>query len=75
VFCEGCEHGCKPEIVQKRSKQKTTQGSKQKQFNIHNHVRSSYKTLKTTLLCIENSEENIDLSCIYLAVHTSKEDF
>ena len=46
-----------------------TQESKQKQFHVHNHVRNSYKTCKSTLLCIGNSEENIDLSCIYLAVH------
>ena len=48
-----------------------TQESKQKQFHIHNHVCNSYKMHKSTLFCIENSEENIDLSCIYLAVLNS----
>ena len=49
--------------VLKKSKPKTAQESKQKQF----HVRKSYKTHESTLPCIGNSEENIDLSCIYLA--------
>ena len=49
--------------VLKKSKPKTAQESKQKQF----HVRKSYKTHESTLLCIGNSEENIDLSRIYLA--------
>ena len=58
VFWKSCEHGCEPEIVQKKSKQKMTQESKQKQFQVHNHVCNSYKTCKSTLLCIGNSEEN-----------------
>ena len=41
-----------------------TQESKQKQFHVH----KSYKTCKSTLLCIGNSQENIDLSRIYSAV-------
>ena len=49
--------------VLKKSKPKTAQESKQKQF----HVCKSYKTHESTLPCIGNSEENIDLSCIYLA--------
>ena len=32
------------------------------------HVRKSYKTRESTLSCIGNFEENIDLSHIYLAV-------
>ena len=32
------------------------------------HVRKSYKMSKSTLLCIGNFEENIDLSHIHLAV-------
>ena len=39
--------------------------SKQKQF----HVRKSYKTRKSTLFCIGNSEENIDRIHLELAVH------
>ena len=35
----------------------------QKQFHVH----KSYKTHESTLHCIGNSEENIDLSRIYLA--------
>jgi translation elongation factor EF-1alpha len=65
AFCKSCEF----EIVQKKLKQKTTQESKQKQFQVHNHVRKSYKMRKSTLLCIGNLEENIYLSRIYLAVH------
>ena len=38
--------------------------SKQKQFQ----VRKSCKTHKSTLFCIENFEENIDMSRIHLAV-------
>ena len=45
-----------------------TQESKQKQFQVHNHVGNSYKTRKSTLLRIGNSEEKLDLSRIYLAV-------
>ena len=45
-----------------------TQESKQKQFQVHNHVGNSYKTRKSTLLRIGNSEEKVDLSRIYLAV-------
>ena len=41
-----------------------TQESKEKQFRVH----KSYKMRKSTLLCIGNSSENIDLSRIYLAV-------
>ena len=37
---------------------------KKKQF----HVRKSYKTRESTLSCIGNFEENIDLSHIYSAV-------
>ena len=44
---------------------KTTQESKQKQF----HVPKSYKTRKLILLCIGNSEENIDRIHLELAVH------
>ena len=36
------------------------------------HVRKSYKTRESTLLCIGNFEENIDLSHIHLAVHFRK---
>ena len=68
MFCKSCEHGWEPEIAQKKSKQKTTQESKQKQFHVHNYFGNSYKTHKSTLSCIGNSEENIDLSIIYLAV-------
>ena len=68
LIIQNCKHGCEPEIVQKKSKQKTTQESKQKHFYVHNHVSNSYKTHKSTLLYIGISEENIDLSCIYLAV-------
>ena len=57
-------------LFKKESKQKMTQESKQKQFHVHNHVRNSYKTRKSTLSWIGNSEENIDLSRIYLAVHS-----
>ena len=68
LIIQNCKHGCEPEIVQKKSKQKTTQESKQKQFHIHNHFCNFYKTRKSRLSCIGNSEENIDLSRIYLAV-------
>ena len=44
------------------------QKSKQKQFHVQCSVHKSYKTQKWTSLCIENFEENIDPSCIYLAV-------
>ena len=60
MFCKCCE----PLIVLKKSKQKTTQKSKQKQF----HVCKSYRTPNSTLPCIGNSEENINLYCIHLAV-------
>ena len=33
------------------------------------HVHKSYKTHESTLLCIENLKETIDLSHIHLAVH------
>ena len=46
MFCKGCEHGCEPDTVQKKLKQKMTQGNKQKQFHIHNHDSNSYKTHK-----------------------------
>ena len=38
-----------------------TQESKQKQFQVHNHVGNSYITPKSTLLCIGNPEENLCL--------------
>lgn len=63
AFCKSFE----PEIVLEiKSKQKTTQASKQKLLQ----VRKSYKTRESTLSGIGNSEENIiiDLSHIYLAV-------
>ena len=56
AFCKICEH----EIVLQEGK------SKQKQFHIHVH--KSYKKCKSTLLCIGNFKENIDLSHIHLAV-------
>ena len=37
-------------LFKKKSKQKMTQESKQKQFQVHNHVGNSYKTRKSTLL-------------------------
>ena len=46
MFCKGCEHGCEPDTVQKKLKQKMTQGNKQKQFHIHNHDSNFYKTHK-----------------------------
>ena len=45
-------------LSKRKSKQKMTQETKQKQFYIHNHVRNSYKAGKPTLFCIGNSEEN-----------------
>ena len=32
------------------------------------HIQKSYKTCESTLSCIENFDENIDLSIIYLAI-------
>ena len=54
MFCKSCE----PEIVF---------------FLIRNlaeqfHVRKSYKTIESTLSCIEKSEKNIDRPHIHLAV-------
>ena len=63
MFCKSCE----PENVLKYSKQKTTHKSKQKQFQ----VRKSYKTCESTLSCVGNSEENINLSHISLPVNNS----
>ena len=51
-----------------KNQNKKHQESKQKQFQVHNHVCNSYKTGKSTSLCIGNLEENIDLSRIHLAV-------
>ena len=68
MFCKSFEHSREPDIAQKKSKQKTTHESKQKQFHIHNHFCNSYKMHKYTLSYNGNSEENIDLSRIYLAV-------
>ena len=42
--------------------------SKQKQFQVQIQVHKSYKTRKSTLSCIGNYEENIDLSLIHLTV-------
>ena len=36
------------------------------------HVRKSYKMRESTMLCIGNLEENINLSHIYLAVQLGK---
>ena len=44
-------------LFKKKSKQKMTQDSKQKQFQVHNHVRNSYKTRKSTLLCIQKKRQ------------------
>ena len=64
LFCKNYE----PEIALKKSKQYTTQENKQKLFQVH----KSCKRCESTLLCsIGNSEVNIDLSHIYLAVCTS----
>ena len=71
AFCKSCEHGCEPDIVQKEIKTKMTHESKQKQFHVHNHICNPYKTCKSTLSRIGNSEENIDLSRIYLSVQLS----
>ena len=50
MFCKSFEHGYEPEIVKKKKKKKKmTQESKQKQFQVHNHARNSYKTCKSTL--------------------------
>ena len=54
VFCNSCE----PEIVF------VLICTLAEQFHVH----KSYKTHESTLLCIENFEENIYLSHIYLAV-------
>ena len=56
VFCKSCE----PEIVF------ALICTLAEQF----HVCKSYKTRESTLLCIGNFEENMDLSDIYLAVPT-----
>ena len=54
MFCKSC----KPEIVI------VLICALAEQF----HVRKSYKTCESTLLCIGNFEENVDLSLIHLAV-------
>ena len=62
-FCKSWE----PEIVLIKIKtKKTTRESKQNQF----HVCKSYRTPNSTLSCIGNSEENINLYRIYVAVTT-----
>ena len=67
VFCKSCKPKCESEIVLKELEQKITQKSTWiKQFYVCILVRNSYKTRK--LLCIGNSEENIDMSQIYLPV-------
>ena len=54
VFCKSCEHEIVFVLI----------CTLVEQF----HVCKSYKTHESTLLCIGNFEENIDLSHIYLAV-------
>ena len=54
VFCKSCE----PEIVI------VLICTHAEQFHVH----KSYKTFESTLLCIDNLEENIDLSHIQLVV-------
>ena len=70
VFCKICVQEREPEIVPKKSKQKTAQESKQKNFmfTFRFLVHNAYKTRKSTMSWIGNSEENMDLSHIYLAV-------
>ena len=57
MFCKSCE----PEIVF------VLICTLAEQF----HVRKSYKMRESTLLCIGNFEENIDLSRIHLAVQVA----
>ena len=47
---------------------KNLQKSKQKQFHVQCSIHKSYKMRKWTTSCIGNFEENMDLSCMYLAV-------
>ena len=47
---------------------KNLQKSKQKQFHVQCSIYKSYKMRKWTTSCIGNFEENMDLSCMYLAV-------
>ena len=60
VFCKSCEPMlCEPEIVL------VLICPLAEQFHVHR----SYETHESTMLCVGNFEENIDLSHIYLAVH------
>ena len=68
VFCKSCKHICESEITPVLCHIENLQKSKQKQFHVQCSVHKSYKTRKWTSLCIENFEENIDPSCIYIAV-------
>ena len=62
VFCKSCKH--EPEIVLKN--QNSYQNQNKNIFYIH--VYKSYKTRKSTLLCIGNFKEIVDLSSVHLAV-------
>ena len=67
LFCKSYEPKCEPEIFLKNQNKKLPNKVNKTILRLH----SGSKLLqmrKSTLLCIGNSEENINLSCIYLAV-------
>ena len=58
LFCKSCEHEIVFVLICTLAEQ--------------SHVRKSYKMRESTMLCIGNLEENINLSHIYLAVQLGK---
>jgi hypothetical protein len=66
VFCKICDPERETEIV---FGSLFVVKTNQKQFHVHIQVHKTYKTRKSTLLCIGNFEENIVESRIHLGVH------